>query len=69
MSRYDSDYDDDDQSVGDYEMNGPDRLSWSDLQAMENEEPDSSDPRPRCPDCGEPGERPGHMGCQYPQDR
>jgi hypothetical protein len=23
----------------------------------------------RCPDCGEPGERAGHMGCQYPQDR
>lgn len=23
----------------------------------------------RCPDCGEPGERAGHMGCQYPQDQ
>ena len=22
----------------------------------------------RCTDCGEPGERTGHMGCQYPQD-
>lgn len=22
----------------------------------------------RCPDCGELGERKGHMGCQYPQD-
>lgn len=22
----------------------------------------------RCPDCGERGERKGHMGCQYPQD-
>lgn len=22
----------------------------------------------RCPDCGEPGERKGHMTCQYPQD-
>jgi len=20
----------------------------------------------RCPDCGEPGEQLGHMGCQYP---
>ena len=23
---------------------------------------------PRCADCGEPGERTGHMDCQYPQD-
>ena len=23
----------------------------------------------RCADCGEPGERTGHMECQYPQDR
>lgn len=23
---------------------------------------------PRCPDCGEPGEFKGHMGCQYPED-
>jgi len=23
----------------------------------------------RCADCGELGERTGHMGCQYPQDR
>lgn len=23
----------------------------------------------RCADCGEGGERTGHMGCQYPQDR
>lgn len=23
---------------------------------------------PRCSDCGELGERIGHMGCQYPQD-
>jgi len=22
----------------------------------------------RCADCGEPGERTGHMGCQFPQD-
>ena len=26
-------------------------------------------PGHRCADCGEPGERTGHMGCQYPQDR
>jgi hypothetical protein len=25
------------------------------------------DKRPRCADCGELGERKGHMGCQYPQ--
>jgi len=23
----------------------------------------------RCADCGELGERTGHMGCQYPRDR
>lgn len=23
--------------------------------------------RPRCGDCGEPGETTGHMGCQYPR--
>lgn len=23
-------------------------------------------PTPRCADCGEEGERTGHMGCQYP---
>lgn len=23
----------------------------------------------RCADCGEEGERTGHMTCQYPQDR
>jgi len=28
----------------------------------------ADDPRGRCADCGEPGERTGHMGCQYPQD-
>lgn len=26
------------------------------------------DARERCSDCGEPGERKGHMSCQYPQD-
>jgi hypothetical protein len=29
----------------------------------------ADDPRGRCADCGEAGERTGHMGCQYPQDR
>jgi len=23
-------------------------------------------PAPSCPDCGEEGEKQGHMGCQYP---
>lgn len=27
------------------------------------------EPASLCPDCGEPDERAGHMGCQYPQDR
>lgn len=26
------------------------------------------DDEPCCPDCGEPGERMGHQGCQYPTD-
>jgi hypothetical protein len=25
-------------------------------------------PHNRCPDCGEEGERKGHMECRYPQD-
>lgn len=27
-----------------------------------------SERRPRCPDCGLPGETKGHQTCQYPQD-
>jgi hypothetical protein len=30
--------------------------------------PDHEYQEPTCADCGEYGERTGHMGCQYPQD-
>lgn len=37
------------------------------VRAALGEGPEYAD-RARCPDCGEEGERKGHMGCQYPAD-
>lgn len=35
---------------------------------VEKEEEEEERVTSRCPDCGEPGERKGHMTCQYPKD-
>jgi hypothetical protein len=45
------------------------RVLLMEAEAQEDEQDDEEqDARPRCGDCGEPGERTGHMTCQYPQD-